>query len=99
MFLVKNFKYARGGLNKDKASLFNVSSSHYKVLKPAFVNYLKRNESMIIKPKEEYNLLKTDSVEMHCMIALGTGCDTLSTGIKGVDTAFIKDKITKNNTS
>ena len=54
---------------------------------------------MIIKPKEGYNLLGTDSVEMCCMIALGTRYDALPLGIKGVGVAFIKDNIMKNNIS
>ena len=89
----KNFKFYRRGLNKDKIDLFDISISHYKVLMNDIDDFLKNNESLINILKDGYNLLETDCIEMRYYITLGTYCDDLCTGIKGVGFSFIKEKI------
>ena len=56
-------------------------------------DFLKNNESLINILKDGYNLLETDCIEMRYYITLGTYCDDLCTGIKGVGFSFIKEKI------
>ena len=96
MLLIKDFKFARRGANRDKCSIFDIASSHYSVLKNCIVGCLNKEQNIIVSPKENYNMLETDCAKFRCVVALGTGCDALPSGVKSVGPACVVKKIVED---
>ena len=59
----------------------------------SIVETLKESAEKVEQPSQDMNLLETDNVACCCIIVLGTGCDALPNGIKGVGPSFIRDKV------
>ena len=67
-----------------------ISSSHYHVIEQYAVKCLHLNQSLFFKPQEGFNLLETDDITLRAAIAIWTGCDAITGGIKGVDISCIQ---------
>ena len=93
MLLIKDFTLLRRSKDECKASKFNLASSHLQPLKESWCDILKKPLTDIHTPDEGFNLLENDDPQLRAVMAIGTGCDVIPKGIKGVGIKTLKKYI------
>ena len=86
MQFIKDFKLNKRGFNNNFPTNFTIASSHHQVIHHTVVNVLNKNDDLVLKPEDGFNLLERNDYYQWLVIALGIGCDALPGGINNVGT-------------